>query len=119
KKLTLSERARKILSSKLLKVGRDIESGARQLKDEAGQPLTLSSTARRMAASEFIRAATILNAENVEALDWLKKYYEEEGNFEDALKTFEQLIEALKDRQELLHGVFLSLAQLQLDFGQQ
>lgn len=117
--LTLSERARKILSSKLLKVGRDIESGARQLKDEAGQPLTLSSAARRMAASEFIRAATILNAENVEALDWLKKYYEEEGNFEDALKTFEQLIEALQDRPELMHGVYLSLAQLQLDFGQQ
>lgn len=117
--LTLSERARRILSGKLFKVGREIESGSKKLKDEDGRPLELSSAARRMAASEFVRAATILNAENVEALDWLKKYYEEEGNFEDALKTFEKLIEALKDRPELMHGVYLSLGQLQLDFGQQ
>ncbi|MCB9933260.1 MAG: hypothetical protein H6841_07560 [Planctomycetes bacterium] len=117
--LTLSERARKILSNKLFKVGREVESGAKQLRDEKGEPLKLSDPARRLAASEFVRPATILNPENVEALDWLKKYYEEEGNFEDALKAFEKLIEALKDRPELMHGVYLSLAQLQLDFGQQ
>lgn len=117
--LTLSERARRILSNKLFRVGRDIESGARKFKDENGEPLALSGSARRVAASEFIRPATILNPENVEALDWLKKFYEEEGNFEDALKTFERLIEALRDRPELMHGVYLSLGQLQLDFGQQ
>jgi tetratricopeptide (TPR) repeat protein len=117
--LTLSERARRILSRKLYKVGRNVEEGSTNLNDAKGDPMKLSEGARRMAASEFIRAATILDVENVEALDWLKSYYEEEGKFDEALKTFNKLIETLKDRPELMHGVYLSLAQLQLDFGQQ
>ena len=117
--LTLSERARRILSNKLFKAGLAIESGRTKLRDDDGEVLELSEVSRRIAASEFIRAATLLNAENVEALDWLKKYYEESGNYDEALNTFGQLIDALKDRPELMHGVYLSLAQLQLDYGQQ
>ncbi|MCA8911139.1 MAG: hypothetical protein KDB82_05520 [Planctomycetes bacterium] len=117
--LTLSDRARRILSRKLYKIGREVESGDRGLRDANKQIMNLSEGAKRMAAAEFIRAATILDVENVEALDWLKGYYEEEGKFDEALKTFKQLIETLKDRPELMHGVYLSLTQLQLDFGQQ
>ncbi|MCA8918328.1 MAG: hypothetical protein KDB32_04565 [Planctomycetes bacterium] len=117
--LTLSESARRILSRKLYDVGRNVESGKTALKDENGQEMNLSVGAKRMAASEFVRAATILNVENVEALDWLKTFYEEEGNFDEALKTFGMLIDTLSDRPELMHGVYLSLAQLQLDYGQQ
>src|SRR5690606_38985643 len=117
--LTLSERARRILSNKLFRTGTRVESGETQLRDENGEPMNLSEFARRAAASEFVRAATVLNSENVEALDWLKKYYQEEGNYDEALKAFRQLIDALKDRPELMHGVYLSLGQLQLDFGQQ
>lgn len=120
--LTLSERARRILSNKLFKTGLGVEGvHAKQidLTDESGNVMNLSQPARRLSASEFIRAATLLNPENIEALDWLKKYYEEEGDYDEALKTFGRLIEALKDRPELMHGVYLSLAQLQLDYGQQ
>lgn len=117
--LTLSESARRILSRKLFGVGREIELGDKGLNDADGQPMVLSKGAQRMAASEFVRAATILNVENIEALDWLKTYYEEEGNFDEALKTFTLLIDTLKDRPELMHGVYLSLGQLQLDYGQQ
>lgn len=120
--LTLSERARRILSNKLFKTGLGVEGEHAKridLKDENGDVMNISAAARLEAASEFVLAATLLNAENVEALDWLKKYYEESGNYDGALKTFGQLIEALKDRPELMHGVYLSLAQLQLDYGQQ
>lgn len=117
--LTLSERARQILSRKLLRVGRGVESGDTRLNDADGNPMDLSREARRYAASEFMRAATVLSPDNVEALDWLKKYYEEEGNLDEALKIFAQLVEALSDRPDLMHGVHLSLCQLQMDFGQQ
>ncbi len=117
--LTLSERARQILSRKLLRVGRAIESGETRLNDADGNPMELSREARRYAASEFMRAATVLSPDNVEALDWLKKYYEEDGDLDEALKVFAQLVEALSDRPDLMHGVHLSLCQLQMDFGQQ
>lgn len=116
--LQLSERARRILSNKLFKSGMRIETGELQMKNDEGNPMELSEGARRMSASELIRAAAMLNPENIEALDWLKSYYEDTGKFEEALAAFEKLITALEDRPELMHGVHLSLAQLQLDFGE-
>lgn len=117
--LALSEKARLLLSSKLYRVGLDVESGKTQVADAEGNPRELSEYARRMTAAEFIRWATVVNPENIEALDWLKHFYEGEGDLGEAVKVFQQLVEALKDRPQLMHGVYLSLAQLQLDLGQQ
>jgi hypothetical protein len=111
--LKLSERARRILSKKLFEIGDNVDRGETELMGEDGNPLTLSSGARRMAASEFIRAATLLNPENIVALDWLKVYYEETGEFEEALDVFNKLIAAMGDRPDLWYSVNLALAQLQ------
>ncbi|MCB9895809.1 MAG: hypothetical protein H6839_15285 [Planctomycetes bacterium] len=116
--LTLSERARNILSRKLFRIADKVAKDEMKLRDEDGKFMELSEGARKLAASEFMRAASVLNPDNVEALDWLKSFYKEQGNFDEALKAFRKLIDALKDRPELMHGVYLSLGQLQLDFGQ-
>lgn len=117
--LTLSERARHMLSGKLHKVGLDIETGKMPVRNADGEIAYLSEMSRRMIAAEFVRASVLLQPDRVEALDWLKHYHEEEGNLVEAVKVFQQLVDALKDRPHLLHGVNLSLAQLQLDLGQQ
>lgn len=118
--LKLSERARRILSRKLWGIGRDFENNREiRMRGESGEAIDLSDIGRRMAAFEFIHAAHLLNPENIEVLDWLKKFYEEEGNLEKALEIFHQLIETIGDRPELRHGVLLSLAQLQLNLGEQ
>ncbi len=111
--LKLSERARRILSKKLFEIGDKVDRGEIDLMGEDGNPLTLSSGATRMAASEFIKAATLLNPENIVALDWLKVYYEETGSFEEALDVFNKLIAAMGDRPDLWYSVNLALAQLQ------
>ncbi|MCC7509884.1 MAG: hypothetical protein IT464_10950 [Planctomycetes bacterium] len=117
--LELSERARRILSRKLWDIGLKVQEGKTRLRGEDGLELELSELSRRYAASEFIKAATLLNPENVEALDWLKSFYEEEGNLDEALQVFQKLLKALGHRPELMHGVNLSLAQLQMNYGQQ
>jgi hypothetical protein len=111
--LKLSERARRILSKKLFEIGDKVDRGDIDLMGQDGNPLTLSSGATRMAASEFIKAATLLNPENIVALDWLKVYYEETGKFEEALDVFNKLIAAMGDRPDLWYSVNLALAQLQ------
>jgi tetratricopeptide (TPR) repeat protein len=117
--LTLSERARHMLSGKLCKVGLDVESGRMPVRNADGEIANLSELSRRMVAAEFMRASVLLQSDRVEALDWLKHFYQDEGNLIEAVRVYEQLVEALKDRPKLLHGVNLSLAQLQLDLGQQ
>jgi tetratricopeptide (TPR) repeat protein len=117
--LSLSDEARKILSGKLRIQAVSISEGPYIVKDADGTEHELSKGTRDMMASELMRAAIALNPENITALDWLKNYFEDEGNLEEAIKTFEQLVAALKDRPDLMHGVFLSLAQLQLDLGEQ
>ena len=117
--LTLSEKARNLLSGKLFRVARDIEDGVRPVTDATGKVVELSDMTRGMIVSEFMRAATLLNTENIQALDWLKHYYEKEGNLDEAVKTFQQLIKALKGNPRHLHGVRLTLAQLQTHLGEQ
>ena len=116
--LTLSERARNILSRRLFSVANKVAKGEIKLRDADGTYMELSEGARKIAASEFMRAASVLNPANIEALDWLKGFYKEQGNFDEALAAFRKLIDALKERPDLMHGVYLSLGQLQLDFGQ-
>ncbi|MBX3461329.1 MAG: hypothetical protein KF696_15395 [Planctomycetes bacterium] len=117
--LKLSDRARRVLSRKLWDIGINVEQGKTKLRDEAGAELELSELSRRYAAREFIKAATLMNPEHVEALDWLKTFYEEEQQYEEALEVFGKLVTALGERPELMHGVNLALAQLQLNYGQQ
>ncbi|MBK9974702.1 MAG: hypothetical protein IPP14_08005 [Planctomycetes bacterium] len=117
--LTLSERARAMLSGKLVKVARDVADGRLGVRGADGETRDLSDISRHMVAAEFMRAAALLKSDNIEALDWLKHHYEEEGNLLEAVKVFSQLVEALKDKPQLLQGVNLSLAQLQADLGQQ
>ncbi|MDC1142786.1 hypothetical protein OAU50_06815 [Planctomycetota bacterium] len=117
--LSLSDEARKILSAKLQRQAQNVSEGPYFVTDEDGSERELSKGTRDRMASELMRAAIALNPENIAALDWLKNYLEDEGNLEEAIKTFEQLVAALKDRPELMHGVYLSLAQLQLDLGEQ
>lgn len=117
--LTLSERARAMLSGKLVRVARDVADGRLGVRGADGETRDLSETSRHMVAAEFMRAAALLKADNVEALDWLKRHYQDEGNLLEAVKVFSQLVEALKDKPQLLQGVNLSLAQLQADLGQQ
>ena len=117
--LSLSESARKVLSGKLRKQAMKISAGPYSVKDPDGKSRELSKGTRDMMASELMRAAIALNPENISALDWLKNYLEDEGNLEEAIKTFEQLVAALDGKPDLMHGVHLSLAQLQLDLGEQ
>lgn len=117
--LTLSEKARRLLAGKLHKVGLDVESGRMAVRNAEGEVTQLSEMTRRMIAAEFMRASVLLQPDKVEALDWLKHFHQDEGNLVEAVRIFEQLVEALKDRPHLLHGVNLSLAQLQADLGQQ
>lgn len=117
--LSLSESARKVLSGKLRKQAMKISDGPYSVTDPDGKSRELSKGTRDMMASELMRAAIALNPENISALDWLKNYLEDEGNLEEAIKTFEQLVAALDGKPDLMHGVHLSLAQLQLDLGEQ
>ncbi|MBX3473932.1 MAG: hypothetical protein KF754_06075 [Planctomycetes bacterium] len=117
--LTLSEKARRMLSGKLHKVGLDIETGKMAVRNADGEITRLSEMTRRMIAAEFMRASVLLQPDKIEALDWLKHFHQDEGNLIEAVRVFEQLVDALKDRPQLLHGVNLSLAQLQADLGQQ
>ncbi len=117
--LKLSETARRILSRRLLRIGQDVERGDTRLKGERGEELGLSEGARRDAAHEFIKAATLLNPENIVALDWLKAYYEDSGDLEEALSVFDRLMNALGDRPDLKQNLHISLAQLQHRLGEQ
>lgn len=117
--LTLSERARGLLSRKLFNVGQDVEDGRTGVRGEDGEITPLSEMSRRMVAAEFMRAASLLAPDNVAPLDWLKHYYEDEGNLTEALRVFEQLMGSLKERPDLQANINLSLAQLQASLGQQ
>ncbi|MCC6575175.1 MAG: hypothetical protein IT462_15470 [Planctomycetes bacterium] len=116
--LLLSETARKVMGRRIYNTGNSISQGM-ELRDPATNEVRpLTEEARKMLVAEFMRMAILLDPGQIHALDWLKKYYEEEGRLEDALDVYDKFEEALKDRPDLLDGVHLAKGQTLFDLGQ-
>gem|GEM_PF-1334938 len=121
--LGLSKTARKLMSVQLINLALDIEKGKvvvyNSIEDStSGEKNPLSDEEAPRVAAELMRTALLLDPESIPALNWLKLYYEKEGELDEAIVIYSKFEELLADKPDMLSGVRMAMAQCQFDLGQ-
>ncbi|KAA0210657.1 hypothetical protein EDM80_13095 [bacterium] len=118
--LQLSETARKQMSIRLINMGTDIDGGRKlsNVKDEEFDWSLVDAAERSRLVAELMRTALLLDPESIPALNWLKLYYEKEGELEEAIIIYLKFEKLLESKPDMLTGVRMALAQCQFDLGQ-
>ncbi|MBP9893058.1 MAG: tetratricopeptide repeat protein, partial [Planctomycetes bacterium] len=118
--LQLSKTARKLMSVQLINLATDIDKGniTNNAKEEKHDWSVVDEKELSRLAAELMRTALLLDPESIPALNWLKLYYEKEGELEEAIVIYGKFEELLSGKPEMLSGVRMAMAQCQFDLGQ-
>lgn len=118
--LQLSKTARKLMSVQLINLATDIDKGniTNNARDEKFDWGGVEEKERSKLAAELMRTALLLDPESIPALNWLKLYYEREGELEEAIVIYTKFEELLAGKPDMLSGVRMAMAQCQFDLGQ-
>ncbi len=118
--LQLSKTARRLMSVQLINLATDIDKGntTTNNKEERFDWGSVEEKERSRVSAELMRTALLLDPESIPALNWLKLYYEKEGELEEAIVIYTKFEELMLDKPEMLTGVRMAMAQCQFDLGQ-